>query len=259
MMSSNISYQDWWEATWRERESLFSKVFGETFPPGKVISFSWDDLNLMIPGGCALVFPPALPRRPEWLTISHGLTQPSEPPESDTTDVASGYGYEFGFLTRSKATWCPDALRQLMTYLRQSGASIERGHRVPMWFSSNSDSSYVATLGKHPFGSKAQLFGEMRAVLFWPYMHHPAGFSTSTGYFSILLGTTITQSEWEMAKETSTSHLLLILFEAGIGQESDLGRKTVTSDKQWRDRWQQLSKLPQAVVDEMLLQCCDSM
>lgn len=187
-ITSARSYRDWWESAWSEREALFKTVFGETSPPGKVISFNWDDFELRIPGACALVFPPAQGHRHEWLTISHGLSQPLEPPQPGRTDIPSGYGYEFGFLTNAKETWCHQALWQLMTYLKQSGNNIDRGHRVPIWFSLKQESSYIVTLGKYQSDATVQPFGDMRAVVFWPYMAHPAGFDTSTGYFSVLLG-----------------------------------------------------------------------
>jgi hypothetical protein len=253
-MSLYVDYQDWWESTWSERHRLFIKEFGDTSPPGKVISFSWDDIDLMIPGACAMAFPPA-PLRPCWLTISHGLSQPLEPSAADRAVNSSGYGFEFGFLTKTRESWCIDAIGQLMTYLRQSGIPIESGNRVPMSFSLNTDkSSYIASMGKVSSASRLLPTGDMRAILFWPYLAHAAGFSTSVGDFNILLGTTITQTEWEMSKATSSSHLLLILFEAGIGQKSDLTRSTVTVETKWRERWEEICKLPQDAADELLLQ-----
>ena len=253
-MLSDREYQDWWEKVWREREDLFKRTFGETSPPGTVIAFSWDDFELTVPGGCALVFPPALPRRHEWLTISHGLTQPLEPVEETAAEVVSGYGSEFGFLTKSREAWCPDALWYLLTYIRQNEALIDRGHRVPMWFSTTDDGNVAPILGKVPPASEAKPLGEMRALLFWPYMAHPGVFSTSTGRFSLLIGTTITQPEWELAKATSTSHLLMLLFEAGVEQRSDLRRESLTKDRKWQSRWEEISRMPMEAIDQLLLQ-----
>jgi len=252
-MPTYDSNHAWWQATWTERERLLKDTFGETAPNGEVHSFRWDNLDSLIPGGCALVFPPVLPERPDWLTISHGLTQPLNPPATYPSNDASGYGYEFGFLNKSHASWCRDALWLLMTYLRQSRSSIERGHRLPMWFSPDTNHSHMVNLGKPPQTKDTNPFGGMRAIIFWPYMSYPAGFTTSTGYFSILVGTTITESEWELAKATSSSHLLLILFEAGIGQASYLSRASITDCDIWRKRSEEIRDLPSNVVDEMLL------
>lgn len=254
LMNFSEDYQDWWEKTWREREELFKQLFGETSPPGQVSSFQWDDLELMIPGGCAMTFPPQLPDRPRWLTISHGLTQPLEPNEKNDPESASGYGYEFGFLTYSSQPWCINCGWQLMTYLKQSERYLGRGHRVPMWFSLGNDGSFIATLGKPSLASEAAVFGQMRGAILWPYLAHPGGFTTTTGYFSILVGTTITQDEWALAKATSTAHLLLLLFEADIGQTSDVGRGTVIMNDRWQARWDELRCLTDNDVDEMLLQ-----
>jgi hypothetical protein len=250
-MPSKEDYQAWWERVWGERHQLLTTVFGETSPPGMVVSFSWDDFNLMIPGACAMEFPPSGAGRPEWLTISHGLSQPLQPAKKSSSPGVSGYGYEFGFLTRSKESWCSGALYQLLTYLKESKKGIARGHRVPVFFSKSCESSYKSTLGIP--GSTEATFGEMRALLFWPYMAYPSGFDTSTGYFSILVGTTITQAEWELAKASSSSHLLLLLFEARIGQISDLARRTLTNDEKWQKRWDEINKLSQDQADEMLL------
>ena len=96
----------------------------------------------------------------------------------------------------------------------------------------------------------------MRAMLFWPYMRYPGGFDTSTGYFSILLGTSITEEEWDMAKSTSSSHLLLLLFEAGIGQVCDINRRSLIEQTQWRKRWREIQSLSGDQADDLLLEYC---
>jgi hypothetical protein len=68
----------WWEKSFKEREELLRERFGETEPPGYVISFSWDDPDLIIPGACALCFPPQGADRHHWLYLGHWLTQPLE-------------------------------------------------------------------------------------------------------------------------------------------------------------------------------------
>ena len=254
LMVNKKTQQQWWEEKWKEREDILRSVFGETYPPGMVTSFFWDDFDSMVPGGCALVFPPRTPFRENWLVITHGLTQPLSAKEVAGVDMPSGYGYEFGFLANDNPAWAPEALQQLLTYVMQSGTPIERGHRVPMGFFPHASNIITPELGKIPEEANHHPLGEMRAVLFWPYMSYPRGFSSSTGYFSILLGTTITQTEWNMAKATSSAHLLLLLFKAGIGQISDLLRPTVTNKKRWASEWQSIRCLPEEEVEQLLLE-----
>jgi hypothetical protein len=252
-MKDNTAYRAWWEEKWREREDTLKGAFGETFPPATVIGFSWPDLDLSVPGACAMVFPPREPSRPEWLTITHGLTQPGGPEECHGEKSQSGYGYELGFLTRSHVTWCESALLQLITYIKQSGRPIDRGHRVPMWFSTEMDHEVSSHLGKAEVQNPSLSTSEMSAILFWPYMKYPRGFSTSTGFFSVLLGTLITQAEWDMAKATSTSHLLLLLFRAGIGQVSDIHRSTITINRTWELEWERIRRVSENEAGDLLL------
>lgn len=246
--------ENWWRLTWKERETLLQSHFGVPFPSGQVTGFFWDNPEIMIPGACAMTFPPKCPQRIDWLTISHGLTQPLEIHKSDSTDLASGYGYEFGFLTREHSPWCAHALYLILTYLQERKRSIDRGSRVPMWFSQDNENTPAVNLGTVPHDVPIPPLGLMRAMLFWPYMLYPGGFDTSTGYFSILLGTSITEEEWDMAKSTSSSHLLLLLFEAGIGQVCDINRRSIIEQSQWRKRWREIQSLSGDQTDDLLLE-----
>jgi hypothetical protein len=93
----------------------------------------------------------------------------------------------------------------------------------------------------------------MRALLFWPYMRHVRGFETSTGFFGVLIGTTITDLEWKMAKETSSTHLLLLLFLSGVGQRSDLNRASVVEESRWRSEWERVRSMSESDADRELL------
>lgn len=242
-MKTDDAFENWWSSKWKEREDLFNECFGETDPPKTVNAFYWDDIEICVPGGCALTFPP-IAQRKEWLTISHGLTQPAGPDDLSNSQGFSGYGYEFGILTESKASWCTTALYQLITYLKQSGNPIDRGHRVPMWFS-NEGNELSVHLGKP--SSKDSPTGSVRAMLFWPHMSFSKGFSTSTGHFSVLIGTTITQSEWDIAKMSTSTHLLLLLADAGVHQVSTIHRQPVALD-----RWESIKSLSEVEASSEL-------
>ena len=247
------AYQRWWEEKWGERELLLRSVFGETDSLNSVISFYWDDFDLEIPGACAMVFPPKPGQREHWLALSHGLTQPESPQDVRGQDEPSGYGCEFAFTTPEKADWAPDALQLLLTYLKQSARAIERGHRLPFWFFRDSSQNLVGEIGKVDRREGRSPVGEMRALIFWPDMSHPSGFDTSTGFFSILVGTTITEKEWQLAKGTSSAHLLLMLFTAGVGQLSDLNRPSVATETTLRTEWERISSLPEEAAEKELL------
>lgn len=92
----------------------------------------------------------------------------------------------------------------------------------------------------------------MRALLFWPYRLQPKPLWTSTGYFDLLIGTTVTAIEWQMARDTSSTHLVYLLSRAGIGQVSDLVRTTVTDDPQWLKEWEAIRGLPNDGIEGLL-------
>ena len=114
----------WWEKSFKEREELLRERLGQTDPLGYVNSFSWNDPNLIIPGACALCFPPQSVDRHHWLYLGHGLTQPLEP-QPPIPGRWSGYGCEFGILTRDTSPWAVDL--RTHTPSRPSSAS----HRLP--------------------------------------------------------------------------------------------------------------------------------
>ena len=121
-----------------------------------------------------------------------------------------------------------------MTYWKSSGSTIGIGHRVPLaFFDRKSEGKLRPELGMDEGEEKLPPVGEIRALLFWKYRLHPRPLWTSTGYFDILIGTTVTQAEWDLAKQTSSAHVLLLLLKLGIGQVSDLHRQSVTADPRW--------------------------
>jgi hypothetical protein len=235
--SSEDRFRIWWETTFKEREDTLRETFGITDPPAWVHSFSWTDFDDVIPGACALVFPPQ-GRRDQWLYLSHGLTQPGSPSEAKVSEK-SGYGYELALTTRERWEWPIDALYWILTYCKQSDQRLDLGHRLPFWFQLGADGSLLPTIGGEP----ASAHGETRAMVFWLYHEAPNRFITETGYFWILAGTTITADEWQLAKDTSSVHLLLLLHRAGVGQSCDVARRSVLDEAQSRATWKKLQQL----------------
>jgi len=241
----------WWMEKFRERQELLYTTFGATSPKDKVFAFFWDDAKIRIPGACAMTFPPRDSERSEWFTITNGLAQPQSPQDVTGPGAASGYGWEFALLTKEKTPWRTDLLKQLMTYVKMSRSLIRRGDRIPVgFFRDKLGDSYPWIKAVHE-GDPTPV-GEARALLFWPYMQHPGSFTTSVGTFGIMIATTITGTEWEMAKQTSSVHLLLLLFRAGIGQMSDPDRRPVTEDAKWLDEWHRIRSLATVEAERLL-------
>lgn len=249
----------WWEQTFDERSAAFILAFGDTEPSNTVISFSWDFPR--IPGACALEFPtiekqsnPPRERRDDWLFVTQGLSQPFSKEEmaakKQSGSSFSARGFEFGLLLKSHAKWASTLLYQLTTYITDpDGAPIKWGDRFPIHFYNTSKGLWVSP--GIPDGTHEPA-GEIRALLMWPYIHSASPICTSTGKFLIMVGTGITQDEWDAAKQTSTAHVLLLLCRAGIGQRTVPTRRSVLSDPRWAADWREIQSLSDKAVQAEL-------
>lgn len=247
-----------WERTWLERSEAVGLAFGETSPPGIVHSFSWPN-RIRCPGACALAFPPiAASRDPirharqDWLYLTLGLSQPLDREQVEREREAgrsySSYGIEFAFVVEEESSWAPSALKNFVRY-QTDGEVIEWGHRFPFGFYLDESGERQAFTGPGWDGGFRPV-GEIRAVLFWPFLHPDSVLQTSTGKFLILVATGITAAEWDFAKRTTTAHLLLLLIRAGIGQRTRPDRSCLLSDL----RWQQVAR----EIEGMAPQDCDA-
>jgi hypothetical protein len=240
------------ERTWKEREEEVRRRFGPTDPPNWVHSFSWNDIRL--PGGCALVLPPversnnplgAWHERSHWLYLTLGLTQPSTKKqmqdERDAGRQYSSFGFELGILTDEKCAWPIQALYLLTTHVTE-GVQIKWGDRFAFGLRKTEAgdlapfTGHASTLGLEPVG-------DLRAMLFWPYVLKDSSFVTSTGKAMIFVATGITEDEWALAKETTTAHLLLLLCRAGIGQRTIPERQSILNEPQWQEEWRRIELL----------------
>ena len=241
-----------WERTWQEREQEIRRRFGPTEPPDPVIPFSWDDIRL--PGACALVFPPvhettdprgAWHRRDQWLYLTLGLTQPLDKRQVERERRAgkqySSYGFELGILTDEPADWPTGALYVFVSHVTD-GVELDWGHRFAFGFHRTADGTLGVFTGM-PSELGIDPMGDIRAMLFWPYLFPEASFVTSTGKAIIYIATGITEDEWELAKATTTAHVLLLLCRAGIGQRTDPKRRSVLNDPRWKEEWQTIAAL----------------
>lgn len=215
-----------WEKAWKEREDFLRAIFGPTNPPNWVTSYYWDDPTRMVPGGCALTFPPLPSQRPHWLYLTHGLTQPLKLEHAKPAE-ASGHGWEFAILTHEKEEWPLDALYHIMTYCQQGTRKVEMGDFMPFPFPSQGVDTSDSKWG----------------FLYWLYLTSPDRFCTSTGYFWIMTATSITKEERELARTTSPVHLALLLCWANVGQVSDLSRRSVLADSATMELWNRIASL----------------
>ena len=244
----------WWEQNWTEQEDAMWQAFGPSHPPdsveGYVISFDFQQVPL--PGACAYVFPPNpggeftwTERREQWLYATHGLAQFVYKEEwalaRDRGASLSGAGYEFAMIVDQPADWIPGLLQWLMAYAHGT-KPINRGDRFPFCLISRNPGDVNWIIGGSGEDDDACV-DAIRALVFWPYLSRYGTFTASTGCWDMRVATAITAPEWELAKATSSCHLLLLLRWAGIGQRTVPGRASVTERPGWETIWSELETL----------------
>ncbi len=262
------SEQAWWERTWKEREDLLARCYGRFGVPGhegKVLAFS-GELRLHFPGCCIYAFPPEVEGgshaartdgslRDGWLYVTHGPSQPAKRPgrlaKLSAGPTPSGHGIELAVLVREPADWAPELLQNLLLYFARERHPIGEGHRIPFRFLDRAGELVPAIVGAD--GLKGEkVAGSAAALLIWPTLDPWMPFETSTGVFQVLVATPITQEEWDLAKSTSSTHLLALLY-AKSGQEAVPLRESVTSDRKLMNAlWPKLGKMSSDDVFEGL-------
>ena len=249
--------RQWWERTWHEREEAMWRAFGPSHPTGSPEGYvnSFDFADVRLPGACVFTFRPSdvpVPegreRRSNWMYVTHGLSQPLSQADPSRGERVSSYGYEFGMIFDQPVDWVAGLLRWMMIYTQQT--PLNAGDRVPFQFDSLERGSVRWRIGSDPADPKPA--DDTRAIMFWRYLSPFSIFITSTGTCVIRIATTITGAEWELAKKTSTAHVVLLLQWAGFGQRSVAGRSCVTSLQGWQSAWDELKSLSQATAEERL-------
>lgn len=224
----------WWERTFAAREDELDSFFGPSHPPdaaeGDVLAFDRcgsGEYEILIPSGCAHVCPPNPARgdreieRRNWLYVTVGLSQPSDPDERPWDDESrgrklSGRGVEFAVITAEPGNSVATLLAELMGY-HAARSRLYEGHRMAGGFYEPEPGKVSWFLGV-PERDGVTPLGPTRAFLFWPLLGSPRWYTTETGNFEILCATNISAREWEYAKLTSSTHLQLLLCRAGVGQ-----------------------------------------
>ena len=181
-----------------------------------------------------------------------GLSQPLDKKQADAERAAgesySAFGIEFAFVVQEKSDWAASAHYNLMTYMTD-GEDIKWGDRFPFGFQHTPDGKVTIYTG-NVAGTSIVPVGEIRALLFWPYLFPDATLFTSTGKFMIMVATGITAREWQLAKETTSVHMLLLLCRAGVAQRTILNRQCLLSEPRWQQEW--------SLVQEMSPHDCEA-
>ncbi len=246
------------ERTWTEREDLLEQTFGPTHPPGseegQVLAVPpGHPLRTRFPGLCIYVYRPDPENgREDWLYVTHGPTQPPSIAETSSTG-RSGSGFELGMRVREPGEWVPQAILALLHYSLIAEPPLGQGHRVAFSIIHDDEQRLRPVLSlPTDLDEGERLAGDAAGLLLWPTLDPWRGFKTSTGAFHILMATAITQPEWELARETSSVHLLNLLHLAGVEQRCDPLRSSVTADPGMMERWHEVAALDENAAFEAL-------
>jgi hypothetical protein len=249
---------DWFAQAWNERCELLDSVFGLSHPPGReegqVLSFNLDAPDdfpdAKIGRAVCNLFPPRRPpaveekyRRDHWAFLTVGLSQPTEEPDwTRDPDAPSGAGYELVLVVDEPAMWAAELLRTLMA-MTTTRQPIEIGVRMPFGFYTMDDGSlswFIGTAEANGLEPADATVG----MVFWPWLFPANTFTTSTGRFQLIAATNVTRNEWEMARETSTAHLVLLLCKLGLGQRCMPGRACSTDHPGFGVEWPSIAAMP---------------
>lgn len=259
-----IVESEWWRRTWAERVAALEEAYGKSQPPGAPPGTMLElppELRgkAQFPGGRLCIFPPdKAKKRDFWLFATVGLSQPNEEPTGKIdpeNPAVSRLGFEVGIAVAELSPWPFIALCHLAKLLLDPPAPVKIGTRIPFLFAkpkgSGPEEELIPCLGQLP--ANHAVVGEIASAILWPALDRDGPFVTSTGRFDLLVATTITMPEWDLAKDTSSAHMLLLLRDAGVGQTSDSERKTITLNAVWKKAWEnRISKLSRdGVLDKL--------
>ncbi len=255
---------EWWLGAWSEREKALTEAYGESLPPGAppgtVVSMPPElQGEGRVPGGSIYMFPPKPEaKRPHWYFATLGLSQPIRkedvPSFSPDSPAPSRFGLEWAIAVKEPANWAVIALFSLAQFALKPPAPIKPGARMPFLFAKPKADpeatleNLVPVLGTLPRDYTPA--GEIVSLLLWPALDRDGPFVTETGRFDLLVATGITQDEWELAKGTSSLHLLRLLLEVGDGQATDPLRKSALASEEGKAAWGRIAALSRdAILD----------
>jgi hypothetical protein len=92
-------------------------------------------------------------------------------------------------------------------------------------------------------GTEIKPIGKIRAAVFWRFLFPDWKFIASTGKFIVLVATGITEAEWQIAKATTSAHLMLLLCRSGIAQRTIPDRECLLDNPRWQNEWEAIKPL----------------
>ena len=222
---------DDWTLRWYERGKSVRAVLGDTFEPGMVHSFSWQDF--VLPGACAMTFKPSLDHGNSWLYMTLGLTQPLR-----ATDKA--FTWEFCIRTKQKVSWPVDLLYQLLSQWLWEKGDMGFGYHLPFTFFVGHDGNLWASISESVGDCEA--VGTIRGIHLWADASR-IRFRTSADQFSLLTAVGVTEDEDRLAVATTPAHLMLMLRRMGVRQICDPYRQSVLSMPGAVDQWRRIERM----------------
>jgi hypothetical protein len=234
----------WYAAHMVAREHAFTAIFGESEPPGAILSPADGDLQVNWPGGGVYQFPPG-GKRAAWHYVTHGLAQPfSEEQATESAaqgeDAASGLGLELVVSAPQSAVWAPNLLLDLVRYLLfQEGARVfQPWERIPY--------SGFSSLGE-------SRLTHLLAVISQEY---PTEVRLPAGFCTLIHMVGVTDAEIEKARALgggAEGSLVLarVLQELGIGWATTPDRDCATEHPLFDEVWEeQVGKVKQELGGE---------
>lgn len=211
----------------KAREDAFSSIFGESDPPGQILSPSDAQLTINWPGGGIYVFPPRGDRR-GWHYVTHGLSQPFD---FENAQEVSGLGCELVLSTPERCEWPAMLLIELVKYLlfNEDAVMILPGDRMPTGaFKQVAPGSKLT----HMFATTSTEYATSIAL--------PGGRCTLVH----LVGATA--DEIERAKKEGGAFGTKVLGETlrrlGVGFMTDTARGSATADGTFDAAWRDVAK-----------------
>ncbi|MBX3186478.1 MAG: suppressor of fused domain protein [Planctomycetota bacterium] len=215
----------------KAREDAFEHIFGETHPPGQILSPDDAQLSVNWPGGGVYAFPPRGERN-GWHYVTHGLAQPMDEEEAinavDDDERFSGLGVELVIATPESVDWAPSLLIELVRYLLfdPEARLIVPGDRIP--------TSAIAQLAPgtsltHIIATKSPEYGcELKLPAGRCLLVHLVGATASE----------IARAK-AMGGREGTDVLVSTLRKLGPGLVTDASRSCTTTDARFDAAWRE--------------------
>lgn len=250
------AYQEWFERTWKDREEAIWARYGPSHPPGSpegYVSALPDRIRRERPGACVCVFPPSADSghgrvaRTSWTYATHGLTQPPD------DDCPAPGAWELALELPGAASWAPRLLQLLVEEVIE-GVEYGWGHRVAFFLHERADGivPYLGTPDQH---EGIAPLGELRWLLLWPHLRPWGRIPCETGDTGLLVGTGLTEAEFQLLDDVNRSghHLQLLLCERGVQQLTDPSRRSLVPGKDGERAWERIRRLtPENAYAELM-------